>query len=202
MALGGEKGLGRRGRQPGHGRCRWFYNWNNNENSFLNREYVPIRQTRWWPSYDVTNAKQNVTHFLGFNEPDSPDQANMTVAQAIAEWPNLMRSGLRLGSPAPTDGGLNWLYQFIDEADALGYRVDFVAVHFYKGGWTADQLYNWLEQIHIRTGRPLWVTEWNNGANWTCCAPSSYTQNGRSSNRSSSAWTPRPSSSATRSTTG
>lgn len=157
----------------------WFYNWNNNQDSFFNREYVPIRQTRWWPSYDVTNAKQNVSHLLGFNEPDSPDQANMTVAQAIAEWPNLMRSGLRLGSPAPTDGGLNWLYSFMDQADALDYRVDFVAVHFYRGGQTADQLYTWLEQIHLRTGRPLWITEFNNGANWTCCAPTTYTQNGQ-----------------------
>ncbi len=154
----------------------WYYNWNNNEDSFLNREYVPIRQTRWWPDYAITNAEQNVSSFLGFNEPDSPEQANMTVAQAIAEWPNLMRSGLRVGSPAPTDGGLSWLYQFMDEAKTLNYRVDFVAVHFYRGGQTADQLYTWLRDIHLRTGKPLWVTEWNNGANWTCCAPSSYTQ--------------------------
>ena len=172
-----KKGWAGAGDNPAMVDAAWFYNWNNNENSFLNREYVPIRQTRWWPSYDITNAKQNVTHFLGFNEPDSPEQANMTVAQAIAEWPNLLRSGLRLGSPAPTDGGLAWLYSFMDEADARGYRVDFVAVHFYKGGWNADQLYNWLEQIHLRTGRPLWITEFNNGANWTCCAPASAAQN-------------------------
>jgi autotransporter-associated beta strand protein len=161
---------------PAQVNASWFYNWNNNENSLLDREYTPIRQTRWWPSYDITNAKENVTHLLGFNEPDSPEQANMTVAQAIAEWPNLMRSGLRLGSPAPTDGGLTWLYQFLDEAEALNYRVDFVAVHFYRGGQTASQLYDWLRAIHVRTGKPLWVTEWNNGANWTCCAPSSYEQ--------------------------
>lgn len=174
-----KKGWAGAGDNPAQVDAAWFYNWNNNENSFLNREYVPIRQTRWWPDYGITNAKQNVSHFLGFNEPDSPEQANMTVAQAIAEWPNLMRSGLRLGSPAPTDGGLNWLYQFMDEADALGYRVDFVAVHFYRGGQTAAQLYDWLRAIHVRTGRPLWVTEWNNGANWTCCPASSYTQNGQ-----------------------
>ncbi|MEX1116646.1 MAG: glycosyl hydrolase [Akkermansiaceae bacterium] len=161
---------------PGMVNAMWFYNWNNNENSIFNREYSPIRQTRWWPDYNITNAKENVTHLLGFNEPDSPDQANMTVAQAINEWPNLMRSGLRLGSPAPTDGGLTWLYQFLDEAEALNYRVDFVAVHFYRGGQTATQLYDWLRAIHVRTGKPLWVTEWNNGANWTCCAPSSYEQ--------------------------
>jgi len=174
-----KKGWAGSGDNPALVNAAWTYNWNNNENSGFNREYVPIRQTRWWPSYEVTNAKQNVTHLLGFNEPDNAVEANMTVSQAIAEWPNLMRSGLRLGSPAPTDGGLSWLYEFIDRADALDYRVDFVAVHFYRGGQTAEQLYSWLEQIHLRTGRPLWITEFNNGANWTCCAPSSYTQNGQ-----------------------
>ncbi len=155
---------------------KWRYNWNNNSESTLDIEYVPIRQTRWWPSYETTNAKQNVTHLLGFNEPDRPDQANMTVAQAIAEWPNLMRSGLRLGSPASSDGGLSWLYQFIDEADARNFRVDYVVVHFYRGGQTLAQFQNYMTQIHQRTGRPLWLKEFNNGANWTCCLPT-YQQN-------------------------
>jgi len=83
-------------------------------------------------------------------------------------WPNLLASGLRLGSPATTDGNWSsWLYPFIDECDKLNYRVDFIAVHYYRGGKTADQLYSELKAIHDRTGRPIWLTEWNNGANWT-----------------------------------
>ncbi|MBO0359201.1 T9SS type A sorting domain-containing protein [Hymenobacter sp. BT186] len=148
-------------------RCSWNYNWNNNGNSTLDQEYVPIRQTQWWPSYSGTSAKRNVTHYLGFNEPNGADQANMTVKQALAEWPNLMQTGLRLGSPAPTDGGTGWLYQFMDKADSAGYRVDFVAVHFYRGCNSARQYYDFLKAIHDRTGRPIWITEWNNGANWT-----------------------------------
>ena len=27
----------------------WYYNWNNNQKSTLDVEYVPIRQNRWWP---------------------------------------------------------------------------------------------------------------------------------------------------------
>lgn len=110
----------------------WSYDWNTVETSSPNVEYVPMRHNRYWNAYANINNKQDSTHVLGFNEPNSSSQANMTVAQAIAEWPNLMASGLRLGSPAPTDGGLSWLYDFIDQADALNYRVDFVAVHFYK----------------------------------------------------------------------
>ncbi|HEX8424812.1 glycosyl hydrolase [Hymenobacter sp.] len=148
-------------------RCAWNYNWNNNDNSTLDQEYVPIRQTRWWPDYGVSGSKRNVTHFLGFNEPNAPEQANMTVNQAVAEWPNLLRSGLRVGSPAVTDGGLGWLYSFMDKCDSANFRVDFVAVHYYRGCQSARQYYDFLKGIHDRTGKPIWITEWNNGANWT-----------------------------------
>jgi len=155
---------------------KWRYNWDNNVQSTLDIEYVPIRHNRWWPSFETTNSKRNVTHFLGFNEPDQSSQADMTVNQALDQWPRLMESGLRLGSPATTDGGLNWLYEFMDRADARGYRVDFVVVHFYRGGQSLQQFQNYLRQVHDRTGRPIWLKEFNNGANWTCCLPT-YEQN-------------------------
>lgn len=152
----------------------WRYDWDNAANSTLDIEYVPMRHNANWNAYSNINSKQNSTHALGFNEPDKSDQANMTVAQAIEQWPNLLASGLRLGSPAPSDAaaGLDWLYSFIDEADARNYRVDYVAVHFYKNNWTASQMYSWLRGIHERTRRPVWVTEWNNGCNWTEPHPS------------------------------
>jgi hypothetical protein len=145
----------------------WNYNWNNNGQSTLDMEYVPIRQTQYWPDFNTTNNKKKVTHFLGFNEPDTKSQSNMSVNQAIAAWPGLLQSGLRVGSPAPTDGGANWLYTFMDRADSAGYRVDFVALHFYRGCQTPQQFYNYLKAVYDRTRRPIWITEWNNGANWT-----------------------------------
>ncbi|HOQ04309.1 MAG TPA: DUF5010 C-terminal domain-containing protein [Anaerohalosphaeraceae bacterium] len=151
--------------------CTWRYDWDNVATSTLDMEYVPMRHNANWNSYSNINSKQNSTHVLAFNEPDKEDQANMTVQQVIDAWPNLTASGLRLGSPAPSDGGLSWLYDFIDQADALGLRVDFVAVHYYKNNWTADQLESWLRGIHQRTGRPLWITEFNNGCNWTTPHP-------------------------------
>lgn len=151
----------------------WWYNWDNAAASTKNVEYVPMRSTLYWNAYANINDKRKATHALGFNEPDRPDQANMTVAQAIAEWPQLLKSGLRLGAPAPSDAsvGTDWLFAFMDKADSLGYRVDFVPVHWYKGGQTAAQFYGWLKWVHERTKRPIWITEWNNGANWTCCKP-------------------------------
>ncbi len=155
----------------------WSYDWDNSTTSTRNTEYVPMRHDANWNAYANINNKQDSTHALGFNEPDSASQANMTVDQAIAAWPNLMASGLRLGSPAPTDGGQAWLYSFIDKADALNYRVDYVAFHFYRCGYTATQLHDLLWGIHVRTHRPVWVTEFNNGANWTTCAVPTLDQN-------------------------
>jgi hypothetical protein len=150
--------------------CTWRYDWDNVANSTLNFEYVPMRHNRNWNAYDNINNKKNTTAALGFNEPDRTDQANMPVSEAITLWPELLKSGLRLGSPSPSDGGINWLFDFIHKCDSLKYRVDFIAMHFYLGGQSAVSFYNRLKWIHDVTKRPIWITEWNNGANWTDAA--------------------------------
>ncbi|RYD18259.1 MAG: hypothetical protein EOP88_23205, partial [Verrucomicrobiaceae bacterium] len=148
----------------------WHYGWDAGGTSTLDSEYIPMRHGPWWPGFDEINAKRDTTHLLGFNEPDNtwdPAQSPQTVDQAIALWPELMQSGLRLGSPAVTEGGLNsWLYPFIDRCDQLGYRVDFVAVHFYGANKSAWELHELLRTISERTRRPVWLTEFNNGASW------------------------------------
>ena len=65
----------------------------------------------------------------------------------------------------------------MNKADAAKLRVDYVAIHFYRCGFTAQQLYDWLYDIHVQTGRPIWITEFNNGANWTSCTDPTYEQN-------------------------
>lgn len=161
----------------------WLYNWNMDRNSPLDWEYVPIRQTRWWPGLDQDWQARGANHLLGYNEPDRPDQANMTVGDAIWSWPDLLWTGLRVGAPAVSDGGLNWLYDFMAQADAAGLRVDYVPVHYYRcfgnvgdPAGTANQFYNFLKGIYDVVKRPLWITEWNNGANWTGCADPSFAQ--------------------------
>jgi hypothetical protein len=143
----------------------WSYSWSADQNSSAGVEYVPIRQNGGWPGWSEISGKQYVTHVLGFNEPDHTEQSNLTVAQALAQWPDMLRTGLRIGSPACTN--FSWLYSFMDSCKAHNYRVDFVAVHAYWGGKSPANWYNDLKYIHDKTGRPIWVTEWNNGANWT-----------------------------------
>ncbi len=164
---------------------KWWYDWNLDQNSPLDKEYVPIRQKRWWPELSQDWKTRGATHLLGYNEPDSSDQANIAVGDAIWSWPDLLATGLRLGSPATTDGGReSWLYPFIEQADTDDLRVDFVAVHYYwcyspsNASGAATQMYNYLKAVHDNTGRPIWVTEWNNGANWTqdYCSDPTYAQ--------------------------
>jgi hypothetical protein len=167
----------------GNLRPAWWYNWNLDQNATLNREYVAIRQNRWWPGLNQDWKTRGINHLLGYNEPDHPDQANLSVSEAIAGWPDLLATGLRVGAPAITDGGKGWLTDFMSRATTAGLRVDFVPVHYYRSYWTAadpdgatTQFYNFLKDIHDTVRRPLWVTEFNNGANWTSGPDPSYAQ--------------------------
>lgn len=144
----------------------WYYNWNSGLDSTPDREYVPIRQTFWWPGFEAAYTKEGYTHLLGYNEPDRPDQANISVDTAISGWPGLLQSGLRLGSPAPSDPWNGWLQSFLTKCDQLNYRVDAAVMHcyWYKSAaqWKSD-----LEYLYTVFKRPFWITEWNIGANWT-----------------------------------
>lgn len=152
----------------------WYYNWNIDQNSSLDLEYVPIRGQRYWPSLAQDWKARGANTLLGYNEPDSTSQANIAVGDALWSWPDLLNTGLRVGSPAPTDGGVAWLESFVTQADAGDQRVDYVAVHYYRSYSSASnpdgattQLYNFLKDVYDRTKRPIWLTEFNNGANWT-----------------------------------
>lgn len=145
----------------------WFYTWSADNYSTPSSQYVPIKQNGGWPGWNEINSKTNVSHVLGYNEPDQSDQSNMTVAQVLAGWPEIYKTGLRVGSPAYANAW-NGLFEFVDSCDARNYRLDFIAVHCYWGGKTPQNWYNDLKTIYDRCGqRPLWITEWNNGANWT-----------------------------------
>ena len=111
------------------------------------------------------------THFMGYNEPDKTDQANMTVANAIARWPRLEAMDLPLVAPAPANAFGGWLSSFVNQANALGYRRDYTAVHWY-GTPSSDSLISHLQQNHSTFGRPVWLTEfstvrWSGSATWT-----------------------------------
>jgi autotransporter-associated beta strand protein len=161
---------------------QWWYDWNLDQNSTRDFEYVPIRQQRWWPSLSQNWSSRGANTVLGYNEPDNTTQANIAVGDAIWSWPDLLGTGLRVGAPAVTDGGWSWITNFVAQADTAGLRIDFVPLHYYwcynpsDPNGAATQMYNFLKARYDQLKRPLWITEWNNGANWTGCGDPNYTQ--------------------------
>lgn len=99
---------------------------------------------------------------LGFNEPNKVDQDNISVDTAISRWPAMTANpNIRVGSPVVSDDGRAWLDNFMTQANTLGLRVDFIAVHWYgwnAGSCTAANLQgaiNWAS----KWGLPIWLTE-------------------------------------------
>ncbi|MCG8578986.1 MAG: glycosyl hydrolase [Bacteroidales bacterium] len=153
--------------------CDWYCNWSNNGESSGELEFVPNQ----WGGGTLNGAlglgqRMDITHHMAFNEPDNDDQSNMTVDKAIEKYELLLASGLRLGSPANTDGakGASWRNEFMTKAEAAGYRVDYMVVHYYKKS-TPVGLYNWLKAIYNKWKRPIWIKEFNYGAPWVNNAP-------------------------------
>lgn len=117
-----------------------------------------------WDETQVDNPiPGNAGVMLGFNEPDKVAQANMTVDLALELWPKLMSRGQRLGSPAMAGDATkdtSWLAQFMKRSSALGYRVDFIAVHYYSANADVNAFKNHLTALHNKYQKPIWVTEW------------------------------------------
>lgn len=159
-------------------RATWYYTWSADRSSTENTEYVPIKQHLYWPSWSQINGLgDECTHVLSLNEPEHSEQHTSdkcSCGGTISEWtactitPDFQESGMRIGSPAPTD--MNWLYNYIGHVNDMAYRCDYVVIHAY---WGTNEMpnarawYNKLKEIYDRTKRPIWITEWNNGASWT-----------------------------------
>jgi len=148
----------------------WYYNWRPDNDDLPGPggvEFVPmIRDRATATEATLRRARAEGDELLGFNEPDMRGQANMTVDAALAAWPRLEATGMRLGSPAvafggDTEGG--WLDRFMTEARRKGYRVDFVCLHWYGtdfGDAAVGHLLRYVDAVHQRYGKPIWITEY------------------------------------------
>lgn len=175
----------------------WFYTWGAGENARVDAEFVPQRHhengfsndgtQKWaWPSFGEINARDNtVTHVLGQNEPDNTGgggevntyvstiaydlrgdgKGGTTTLMDVAA--NFLYSGMRIGTFANTNPSTSWVTDYVNRCREQNIRVDFVATHFYIGGQSPAGCISRLKALYDATGLPVWVTEWNNGANWT-----------------------------------
>lgn len=150
----------------------WYYNWGPTPSGITTPPgvaFVPMIKNAAYVNATVLHeVKQEGDTLLGFNEPDQSGEADMTVQQAIDLWPQLEATGMELGSPAVsygTNSTSSWIGQFMLEAQARHYRVDFITVHWYGQEHFSDvnvnvnALHNYLEQTYALWGKPIWITE-------------------------------------------
>lgn len=79
----------------------------------------------------------NATTIIAFNEPELPDQSNMSVDLAAQAWVRciepLRKSGIRCGSPGISNAphAVGWLRDFIQRIRQSGSDIDFYCIHWY-----------------------------------------------------------------------
>ncbi len=185
-------------------KCGWYYNWGSGGSATSSLDYTPMKWGGGNSAGNITFAEgmQNepYSNLLAFNEPDGSDQANITVATALDRYEEILRSGLRMGSPVVKQDGFNgWLSPFMDQATSRGLRVDFLAAHWYDWGnentsSTGQQISNRM-QAKLLTLRntcgptlSMWVTEYNANKNRTSSQIHANFINASSNYFSSTSW--------------
>ena len=145
------------------------YDWGQGNSSFLpDYEWVPNHIYEDWPSSATIGGTSQSPHCKNNNEPrNSSDDHPQDLETILNNWENMMRTGLRLCSPASWDGSdydnaTGFLAQFLDSIDARGWRCDIIDLHCY---WPTDKfnnIHNWSDKYK----RPIWISEWCWGASW------------------------------------
>jgi hypothetical protein len=152
----------------------WFYNWTTSPGGCTAAPFVPMISGKSEKTgAAVTTALNGIASagyktVLAINEPNKTDQANLTVAQVLALWPQMTANpAIRVSSPATSadTAGQAWFTDFLTQATAQSLRVDFIALHWY--GWNAgscdakaaglESYIKWAEGLP--GNRPIWITE-------------------------------------------
>jgi len=151
--------------KPGS-KISWLYNWSPNPTpNSTSLEWVPMQ----WNHVDIDAlaGKVQAGHaaaVLGFNEPELPDQSNMSAELAAREWLRciepLRRAGVRCGSPGISSApqGLAWLNHFLRLIREGRSDCDFYCFHWY--GCELGQFYDYIWSTYYQMPdqkKPVWV---------------------------------------------
>jgi hypothetical protein len=153
----------------------WYYTWGTgvaNPGAF-DANHVPMIWSGTPSQSTINNIKSRpgVEWLLGFNEPERPDQANMSVGQAISSWTTISNgfsgTNIKLVSPAVADtgDGQAWLSSFMSQAAANSLRVDAVAFHWYgvstpdNPAGAASSFLSRVASYHNQYQKPVFITE-------------------------------------------
>ncbi|XP_076461547.1 uncharacterized protein LOC143294033 [Babylonia areolata] len=168
----------------------WWYDWNqtpyyhhkvgNCSGPMNQRHRVPmVWGWRHGVDYPLWFHNDTSRYVLGFNEPNHRGQSNLTPQEAAEAWKVVQARADRqkqlLVSPSAikcTSGssncmmsGVQWFTEFFHACS--GCRVDHVATHYYT--CEVGRVLDYLEELHQRFQRPVWLTE-------VACPTHSYSQ--------------------------
>lgn len=148
----------------------WYYNWSlskHNYTSFQDLEFVPM----FWTSAPTDKnevevlPKRGYKNLLAFNEPDRPDQANISVDTAIEGMKPLLNKGIRVGSPAVSiwpSISTDWFQPFMKKMKENKMDVDFITLHHYWNWHTregAEAFLKIVDESWEMYHKPIWITE-------------------------------------------
>jgi len=146
----------------------WVYNWGETPGTLeqcynqLGIQFVPMI---WGATSNINNIYGNSPYLLTFNEPNFPDQSNMSPQQAANLWPQIeavaAKYKMQISSPSASYGGANmdpiqWLDQFF--AACKGCKVDFITTHQYDCNFYG--LHGAIT-VFYKYNLTVWVTEFS-----------------------------------------
>lgn len=144
------------------------YCWALGENMLPDYECVPNHIYEDWPSTSAIGSATWSPHSKNNNEPrNSADDHPQELPVILDNWENVMRTGMRICSPASWDGSDYWnatgfLADFMDTIDTRGWRCDIIDLHCYWAEGSFGNIKNWVNKYK----RPVWISEWCWGASW------------------------------------
>ncbi|KAL9534768.1 Alkali-sensitive linkage protein [Sphaerulina musiva] len=162
--------------KPGS-KISWIYNWSPNVLTPSSLQFIPMQ----WNNANIEELSKKVQEaqapaLLAFNEPELPDQSNMSAELAAKEWLRciepIRKAGIRCGSPGISNAGhaVGYLQDFLARIRAGGSDIDFYCIHWY--GETLGQFYDYIWSTYHQLGpnKPVWITEYA-ATNWNQNAP-------------------------------
>ncbi len=144
------------------------YTWSAGHDMAPDYECVPNHIYEDYPSSSAIGSATWSPHTKTNNEPrNSSDDHPQDLNTILNNWENMMRTGMRLCSPASWDGSDYWnatgfLADFLDSIDARGWRCDIIDLHCYWPESNFGNTGNWASKYK----RPIWISEWCWGASW------------------------------------
>lgn len=139
----------------------WYYTWSPQPiEGVPANKFVPMLWggRRFDQNLSELRGIGKVPVLLAVNEPDRPDQANVSVEEVIRQWSQIEPLAKRISSPAPAGVLGPWFDKFHRMATARGLRYDFMAVHLY-GPPDPTKFLAKIDAVHAKYGMPIWITE-------------------------------------------